>query len=223
MQGFFKATVHDASHLGKTPEEMDCPYLEAIKAGRLMEFLAELPVVQKVKTQNQVFNTLPAFLGRSVWGMPNLGSGFVANDDDGLAFMELSVLTTEPTYTEYSTVADTYAHSFDEDSVGAVFTLWKRFIEDHSEPHRIWIDQGGREGYYFRDRFLWLPSDGLMENIRGARTQYQENSDSTTDTIYKRSWLSRTRFKNSGGSPVTLEKLTTQSFLIEYILRFFSR
>lgn len=223
MQGFFRATVHDASHLGKTPEEMDRPFLEAIKSGTILKFLKSLPVVQQAKTKNQIFHTLPAYLGNQVFGMPDAWSGWNGDGSAGLGAMELTTIATEPTYTEFSNVYPTEKYNFDTSSVGETYTLWKRFIEDQSEPHRIYVDPGGREGYYFRDRFLWLPSDGLMSNIRGARTIYDEDADNAGTSYRRHSRFSRTRFKDSGGNPITLEKSTSQSFLVEYILKFFSR
>jgi len=221
MQGFFKATVHDASGLGSTPEEMDRPYLEAIEEGRLSEFLDTLPRVQHVEMPNQIFHTMPACLGNQVFGMPGLN--FDGGVNSAIGHIELNVLTTEPTYTEYSTIVRNEGYDLDSDSVNADHTLWKKLIEGSSEPHRIWVDPSGREGYYYRDRWLWLPSDGLMENIRGARSHWQEDGDGASSLFTDRSWMSRARFKNSGGFPITMEKDVNQSFLLEWILKFFSR
>jgi hypothetical protein len=223
MQGFFKAVVHDASHLGKTPEEKDRPFLEAMKAGKIMEFLDSLPVVQQADTPNQIFHTMPAYLGWAIFGMPDAWSGWNGGTNAGLAAMELCTVATEPTYTEWSNVYSVYRTDFDGESVNATYTLWKRFIEDQSEPHRIWIDAGDREGYYFRDRFLWLPSNGLMPNIRSARPLYDQDADATANGYNRLSRFARTRFKDSGGNPITLEKTADQSFLVEYILKLFSR
>lgn len=228
MQGIFTAVVHDASGFGKTPEEMDRPYIEAMERGRLQEFLDSLPVAQKVVQKNLVFQTMARALLEQCFGI----TGFGAYADGGASHIDLTTIATEPVYTEaVSLSGNVQSSNYDTDSVNASYLLWKYFFTMESEPYRIWSDPDGREGYYWRSRFLWLPSHGLMSNIRGARCHYNNDADNGTGSqtgnpsnqYGYRTILGRTRFKDSGGSPITMEKTASQSFLVEYLLKFYSR
>lgn len=227
LQGFYRAAVHEAGHLGSTPEERDAPYLEAIREGRIMDFLGSLPKSAEARTQNATIQMLPAWLMYLVFGAPVTNGEMSSQGTDcGHRGVGLSSESSEPTYTEYSTVSgytgfNTWL-SGQNMATGSSETLWRQALVDNVEPYRVWTDEGGREGYYFRFRVIWLPSDGLITDIRGALSCFGGSPDVEAPAA-RYTGCGRTRFKDSGGNPVTLAKTASQSFFLEHLVKLFTR
>jgi hypothetical protein len=227
LQGFYKAAVHDAEHLGSTPKAMDAPFLAAIKEGRIMDFLDGLPKVAEAETGNLTIQLFPAWLMYLVFNAPVTNTDMTsAGTDVGLRGVGLSSQSSEPTYTESTNVSGYQGNSTwcsNNDVIGG-YTKQKQLLLDNIEPHRVWSDEGGREGIYLRTRFLWLPSDGLMSDIRGAISQFGNDPDHSNNNFTARfGRVGRTRFKDSGGNPVTLAKTANQSFFLEHLVKLFTR
>lgn len=218
MQGHFNAMVIDS--LGKG----DAPFLEAIKNRDIDGLLERYPIVGKASTPNQVSQTVVEALMDWVFGAPvTYGHGSLGTG--GLRCVTLTNRTAEATYTTWtagSSVSDPSWASTDGWCHAA--TQFKRFDEEKSEPTRIWLDPD-REAYYFRDRFLWLPSDGTFSNIRSIQCYGCDDADRGYEPYYGVAMFraSSTRLKDSGGNPITLQKTSAQAFLVEYIIKFFSR
>jgi hypothetical protein len=221
MKGIFHAMVID--DLGKG----DAPFLEALKNQDIDGLLDRHPVVAEAKSENQVYQTVVQWFMSQLFGLPEIGvmDGAV---DGGLRYVTLSQKATEPAYDDYSGTFFWRDDAIAGDSAEGPWALSsylyaKRFINDVSESTRVWTDPD-REGYYYRDRFLWLPSHGVFTDIRsiyalGSREPNWTPSTSSNDHFY----ASRTRLKDSGGNPITLQKSASQGFLVEYVIKLFSR
>lgn len=219
MQGHFNAMVIDDLGLG------DAPFLEAIKNQDIDGLLKRHPVVARAATPNQVFQPLVQSLLYWIFGLPSTYSNFGSIGTAGMSRVCLTQQSTEPSFEDYTggyNWSDPTTAANDEWSHAA--NQFRRFDEDKSEPTRVWIDPE-REGYYFRDRFLWLPSDGAFTNIRSIACYGGEDADHGYESYYSvYQWkCSRTRLKDSGGSPITLQKTASQGFLVEYTVKLFSR
>lgn len=219
MQGHFNAMVIGDLGLG------DAPFLEAIKNQNLDDLLKRHPIVAEAHTDNQVFQPLVQYLMYEIFGMPATYANFGTIGTAGMRCVTLSKLSSEPNYTDYSGgyyASDGTAASADQWS--HAYNQFKRFDEEKSEPTRVWIDTD-REAYYFRDRFLWLPSDGSFADIRSICCYGDQTATRTAEPYYGQYQYrcSRTRLKDSGGSPITLQKTTDQAFLVEYIIKHLSR
>ena len=218
MQGHFNAMVIDDLGLG------DAPFLEAIKKGDLDGLLKRHPIVARASTPNQVFQPLAEAVLYHVFGLPATYA-FGSIPGTGMRCVALSKLSSEPAFLDHtggSSLSDDTNANNDQWSHGP--TLYKQFDEHKSEPTRIWVGTD-REAYYFRDRFLWLPSEGAFTDIRSINCYGDEDADRGYSSYYgKNTWkVSRTRLKDSGGSPITLQKTVSQGFLVEYIVKLFSR
>lgn len=214
MQGFVEARVFDAKGLG------DEPFLAACREKRLEAFLQTLPLVQHAKPQsNLLFDMWAATtFARAFPGVPGLPSYWYHGSLTGqgaFATVLLRTTATEPSYTESSGTGASPVSP----GVDTVDTTYggKRFIEDDAEAHRIYKDPDGREVLWFVSRFLWLPSQGNLVDIKSFSARWSENADSTASE--QRGFVSRIRFKDSGGVPITLQKSLAQSLLIEYRYR----
>jgi hypothetical protein len=204
---------------------MDARLLQAKKEGEIDRLLAKLPVVQEARSQNQVLHTMVEFLAYRYFGFSSTDGDWANGSPTtwGFSGLYLTSTSSEPSYDEYTGAVRTYVSSLTAFSVSYTIA-WKRFVEDAVEPYKLWTDANGvREGLYYRDRFLWLPSQGVINNIRGVRCILRENADGSTGEYLSHSYAARVRFKDSGGSPVTLAKTGDQAFLVEYLLKLFSR
>lgn len=215
MQGHFEATVIDDLGLG------DAPFLEAIKNQDIDGLLKRHPIVAKASTPNQVFQPIVQQILSAIFGIPTVGT-----TGNGASIVVLSELSTEPAYTDFSGTSYTdmdWLSGTGADDWSHPSSHHRRFWTDRSEPTLIWTDPD-REGYYYRDRFLWLPSHGVYTNIRSIMAYGNDNANQNNTVNNYQYWrMSRTRLKDSGGNPITLQKSASQGFLVEYIIRLFSR
>jgi hypothetical protein len=219
IEGLVEARVFDAEGLG------DKPFVMAMEEGRLPALLASLPVAQEApKRHNLVFDRFPMQLLFGMFtGMPNTPNYWYQHVSSNigsaiLASICLLDLTTTPSYTEWTTTTSV-APSGVPNSVNTTYG-GKRFLEDHSEPHRIFKDPDGRNAIHLVERFLWLPSQGDLADINSVGAYWCTNGDIATGD--QRGGVTRHRLKDSGGSPTTLQKNTNQSLLVEYEFIFVS-
>lgn len=219
INGRCRVTALDAGGLG------DAPFLRAASQGRLREFLDSLPVAQRsAKVENLVLDNFAGMMFFQTWedyGMPSPES----NWNDGsltvqglLSIVLLSNESTEPGYQEYSGAAYTTAHAL-PGSVNATYGA-KRFVEDDVDAFELRINPNGRESILFTSRFLWLPSEGTLVDIRSVACWWSADADSLT--TQRRVKMCRVRLKDGGGNPITLGKTANQALLVEYEHEFIS-
>ena len=215
MQGHFDAMVIDDLGMG------DAPFLAAIDNQDIDGLLDRHPIAARASTPNQVFQPLVQQILAVIFGMPAVGT-----NGNGAAAVALSQLSTEPAYTDHTSTVYTdydWFSSAGGDDWSHVASQFRRFWADRSEPTLIWTDPN-REGYYYRDRFLWLPSNGVFTNIRSIVAYGSDNANNNNTANNYQYWrMSRTRLKDSGGNPITLQKSGSQGFLVEYTIKLFSR
>jgi hypothetical protein len=222
MQGFYTATVLDSKGQG------DAPFLEAMKRGNLDPLLTPDRIVKQVKSQNMILQNMMQWLFYECFGAPEVlqfSAGTAGNR--GLWGVALTTASSEPVYTEKSGTEYTQTLSIDHDWC-FTYPYRKVIIYDRAEPLRIWADPDGRDGYYFRHRYLWLPSEGSYSNIRSVEVWYCDDADSQystkgTNATHYYANVARTRIKDSGGTPQSLIKTGDQAFMIEILFKMFSR
>jgi hypothetical protein len=209
MQGFFDAQVKDAQGL---PDAL----FKRLKGKELDRLLAMLPTVQHApETKNLITDNLPAWIFRHTmsggavsWPYTDGGVG-----GGGLCKILLASTDSEPTY------QDAWASGYQninegENSVGS--GAGKRFIEDHTESELITITPA-KEELYIRERFLFTPSQAVSNNIRTISYWYGDNADATGDQDI--GIFGSVRLKDSGGSPIVLNKTAAQVLLVQVIYK----
>jgi hypothetical protein len=88
----------------------------------------------------------------------------------------------------------------------------KRFVA-HDMEVLVDVEPNGREGIFMRERWLYLPSQVVSNEIRCVGVFWCEN---ITDGNDERGRIGRVRMKDAGGNPVTLNKSSSQTLLIQY-------
>jgi hypothetical protein len=221
FEGRCTVKVFDAKGLG------DEPFLQALRDKRVLQLLKSLDVIQRSKTCNLIMDMFVGSLYYRTWsgcGAPNHGGNYWVNGtlagQATLATVILLNLSTEPTLTEPSNTT-TYGtpHTWHGSNVSTSYA-GKRFIEDDSEAHQIYVNPDGRESIVFLSRFLWLPSQGNLVNIRSVACGHAEDGDSTGSS--QRGLTARVRLKDDGGNPITMGKTSDQALLVEYEHEFVS-
>lgn len=211
MQGHFDIWRKEARGLG------DEDFLCAIKDGSIDELLASLDTSYALRQKNQVHDAFSLMVYRRVFGrFPN---GFSPHTDSNPAnklypFIVVALQTeiSEPVFYHH------WGANWDNPDesqwiIGAGIGAYKRFVIDNIDTTRVVLDPDGAEALHLTERWLWLPSQGVSNNIRsvgifGART-------STTGGDY-RSATARIRLKDASGFPITLNKTSSQVLLVQY-------
>jgi hypothetical protein len=190
-----------------------------------------LPIKQKAEGHNLVIHNWMPSISFDVFGAAAIDGDFTINSTDAtrgpLAFMALTTNSTEVAYTEYigAQRCDSAAQgvaTIVSDRVDANYAF-KRFIEDRSEASSIIETEPGREAIRIIERFLWLPSQGNLSNIRSFEVWWSSDEDYPSGAY---TWASgyptlgiaevcRTRLKD-GGVPVTLTKSSDEALLFQY-------
>jgi hypothetical protein len=150
--------------------------------------------------------------GPSIYGFTN-GSGVWS----GFAGIYLATLSTEPSY-----IGDVYTQ--DVNSSGMIYTptgivsntAVKKFIDECVVTPDFKSDAGGREAIYAKFKWLYLPGECTSDQIRslivvGTPSYVEWDYNGRTKTRF-----AHVRIKDSGGNPVTLNKIATKSLLVEY-------
>lgn len=209
MQGFFDVQVKDARGL---PDEL----FKGLGGEELDRLLAKLPMVQHApQNKNMIAHWMPAWNFRHVMSGPAIGGRW--NDggvgDGGLHKILLASTDSEPTYQDgwQSGYVDI---NEGENNVGS--GSGKRFYDDHTESELITITPG-KEELYMRERFLYTPSQAVSSNIRTISYWYGDNVDSTGDQDV--GIFGSVRLKDSGGSPIVINKTAAQVLLVQVIFK----
>ena len=208
MQGFFDVQVKNAP--GLTDD-----LFRKLGKEELRHLLLKLPTVQHAPWHKNLVNDhLPSWIFQHIMGGAGVGYPYDNNgvNSGGLANITLLNLDSEPTYSE-----DVSAYwTINNPAYNVGGTCGKRFIEDDVEPELISLT-AGKEELYFRSRFLFTPSEAVSNDIRSVAYYYADNADTTGSS--DRGHFGRVRLKDSGGTPIILNKTAAQVLLIQLILK----
>jgi hypothetical protein len=202
----------------------DKDFEEARRQGRLGELLDGLETAQECHTDNLVFDLIVPYLGYFVFSAPSVGDLWRDNATVPAVFANICLLTTdsEPNYQSewYRSGGYEYQTPSGAGESANGSTGGKLFEEEASEAADIRSDLGGREAIWYRERFLYLPSQGSSTNIRSIGVYWC--AIATTTGVYFRQRAARVRLKDSGGNPIIVSKGTDQVLLVEYKATFVS-
>lgn len=196
---------------------------QAIQDGYIMDALDDLPTVRNLPNQNNwIFDNYAGIMMKLCLS----GPVHAATDWDDLAdsanhamlaFISLENTSTLPSYqedhTEYFGGSQTIHSTTAVPDIVNTGSGSKRFIEDQITSPTIWTDSA-RETISFRNRFLWLPSQGNSNAIRSIGIHASDDADNTT--ILYAAKVGRVRLRDSAGLVTTLNKTSSNSLLVEY-------
>lgn len=221
MQGHFDVGLFDAhgmsdaDFLALNAELKSSAFLDRIKSKHKR--------VQHVEGNNLVSDGMAQYLFIQCFpNVPAVDAYF--NDSTGsgrcaLDFVNLSTKDGDPSYLE----RDTHGYySVDMQNVSYsanTSTGSKWFNADTIITAATFADPDGREGFYLRNQWLWLPSQGTSNAIRSITIWFNTGGDGSNYISGKNS-ICRIRLKDAGGVGVTINKTTSQVLLVEYIFKF---
>ena len=212
MNGYFDCSVMDARGL------QDEDFAQARRDGEIMSLLGELPVEQRAFGRNRIFDNMAGYLLHELFSLPNCASPYYNNDGSGNAALSfLCLMTTDSDTTDYqenSTQSQISMHAVSgtaNASSGA-----KRFEEDQITGWTTWSDAGKRQAVYFRNRFLYSPTQGASNNIRSIGLFFNSDGDSTGTYSIDFGRLGRIRLKDAAGVPIIMNKTSSQVLVVEY-------
>jgi hypothetical protein len=205
MIGHFKLELKASRDL------RDEDFRAAARAGELDALLRGLPTERKAEGENLIFNWFAVY--QFVNLMSGAGYAQIALNSSAAAFAHLNLCTldAEPTYTEWT---EQYygGPSTQPNTAGAGA---KRFIEDHIEAHQIQCAPDGREEITLRERWLFLPSEGVSSDIRSLAVYFRLDGDYLYESYTYR--FARIRLKNQAGLPIIINKTNRHVLLVEYV------
>ena len=215
MEGHF--TVSKMPARGLTDHDFE----QAIKEGKLDHLLVDLPVTAKVQGSNRIFDSLSGHFFDKLF---SLGNGpypyYNGNGASGLSSILLSTNDAETSsYTEdvgyINTTTARYHYIFPNAATGTV--PHKLFEEHQIEAWQIWADVSGREAIHFRNKFLYLPTEGVSNNIRSIAIWWMSDADNNGD-LYSvaRARTGRIRLKDEAGNKIILTKSNKEILMVEY-------
>ena len=180
--------------------------------GTIDSWLAGQEPVQKAVGGNLVFDHFAAIMFQKLFGGASTGIPFSQDSTAAfLATINFEDVDAEPTYTE--TAGGSFISPSSMNNLVAT-TAWKRFIDDDVEAHLITSDPDGREAINIRSRWLFLPLDFNDNDIRSLAAWWCADGDGTAAQYRHR--VARIRLKDSGGSPIIINKTANQSLFVEY-------
>lgn len=196
----------------------DEDFWEAKRDGTIMRLLEKLPVEQRCpNVKNRIMDNMAGFLLQRIFTIGNCGWPYYIGDygpEAALACINLTTHDSEPTYTETWGEHDGSV-TINNDS-GAATNGAKRFEEDEVTPWEIWAATDGRDAIFFRNRMLYLPSEGVSSDIRSIGIYFCSDGDSIGGYYRALGRIGRVRLKDSGGNPIILNKTASQVLLVEY-------
>jgi hypothetical protein len=215
MRGFFNVEKMPARGL------RDEDFQQAIDAGCINQLLTGFPVTQKCGGSNRIFDNAAGYMLDKLFSLGNCGWPYYISDGGGPSiFNSICLATTDgdtTSYTEDWTTTNndtTYMHKVSgsaNTSSGA-----KRFEEDQIENWTSWTDTDGREAIHFRNKWLYLPTQGTSTDIRSIVITFCTDGDSTGG--YSLDWArtGRVRLKDENGNKIILVKNSNEILLVEY-------
>lgn len=222
ITGHFDLALKDAKGFG------DEAFIEATRQGRLSRMLDDLPTELEAHTDNLVMDGIVLYLGFNLFQVGDRPNGVRVDliSGGGAAwFTSVCLMTTdsEPDYQSewYRNGGyDLFGMSNVPESANSS-TGGKRFKDDASETTDVRSDPGGRESVTYRDRWLYLPTQGTSSNIRSIAVRVSNNAQGFGNDFYI-GRAARVRIKDGGGNPIIINKTTSQVLLVEYRLAFVS-
>jgi len=131
----------------------------------------------------------------------------------------LASIDVEPAVTDQNPSNDDYwvttPQKVNNWGYGAVYISHKWFEESQAEVDEIKSSPLGREDIYYRERWLWAPSDFTSSNIRSfAILTGHPNAVDSSGAYYGKG--GHIRLKDANGLPVIYSKTANQILLAEY-------
>lgn len=212
FQGRLKTTLLGAGGL------KDEDFNHAIREGKVDGVLSDLDPHLELEQPNMIHdNFVPYMYYRAGWSSagapPNYYNGWTGGGASWFAFVVLLNYTSEPTYTE-AAGNEGYYDNFHLMAGRVTDDAGKRFVIDQIEAWQVWCEASGREQIFFRNRWLYLPSQAVSASINCLGIYFWEDLYTTYSRRKQRS--GRIRFKDSGGNPITINKNSNQVLLLEY-------
>jgi hypothetical protein len=208
MQGLYELQIKNAGGF------KDEDFLKAIDEGRLDDLLADLPLDRSLKGHNQLNDWIFPTFAHNV-----IGHGFANGPwptyDACVPFNSICLTSrdTEPGPEESYGWYGGYQSALD--AVGGS-VAGRGFTAHIAEPTYIVVDPNGRESVHMRTRWIYLPSYGNSNNIRGITINGSQFTNQGTGNE-DRYQVGRIRFKDPDtGVPVVLVKNINQVLIIEY-------
>lgn len=221
MEGHFDVKLFDAHGMS----DADFLALQAnLKPEAFLRKVNERPKVQHAFGENLVLEWVADYTffwiltGPAIEDPPG---GDASSNHQGLSFIDLSTIDTEPSYTEYN-AHGWYGVDFNN-VIGAAApgTTGSKRMNDVIVTSVVFTDTDGREGIWYRSTWLWLPSQGISSNIRSLHLWSTATHDNVTNYPSK-CGMTRIRLKDAGGTPVIINKTTSQVLLVEYTFKMVS-
>lgn len=208
--GHFDLTLKSAVGLD------DTVFIEAQKNGSLQQLLDGLHTDAEYHTDNLVTDAIVPYTGFLLFGATGVGE--IVNFNTSSAFFgSVCLLTTdsEPTYMDWDHVNNEFVSPSNVSGSANTSSGGKVFEEEASEAADIRSDPGGREAVWYRERWLYLPSQAASTNIRSIAVA-AVRSATNTGSDYRINRMARVRIKDAGGNPIIVAKTTSQVLLLEY-------
>jgi hypothetical protein len=192
----------------------------AIREGRINELLESLPKDLELSTKNAISHYVVPYLFQMLMSGPaGPGVPFTIDNSGGFQVMTLLDLATEPSFTETFTQYLNWYTASVASSTNATGGTAKRPMVDQVESYLLAKDTQGREAIFCRNRWLFLPSEGVSSSIRSIGIYGNDkNNDNVINDYVNVGRCARVRFKDSGGNPVTINKLNTQAMVVDYTI-----
>lgn len=202
-------------------------FQDAIDGGYIMEALGDFPVLRHLpEQQNMIFDNYADAMMRLCLSGPAVAHGWWdetwADTTNNAALSRICLVSTSslPSYTEdqSSNSYQSYLHNDHTPDTVNTSSGGKRFIEDDITAPTIWSDTA-REAIHFRNRFLWLPSQGNSNNIKSISIHAQRDADLSLTTSGSTKYgakIGRVRLRDANGVLTTLNKTSSNSLLVEY-------
>jgi hypothetical protein len=215
MQGYFDVKTLGARGL------KDEDFERAIKEGAIHSLLADLKLHQHARGRNMINDN---FAGHVLQRLFQTGpcASYYNEENEGapsasLAFIALETTDSDPTYTEsWGYVGGSMSIYNVQDGAAESSYGSKRFEQDEIDPYELWVHTDGREAISFRNRVLWLPTQGVSNNIRSIGIYFNENGDSTGSYYAAIAKTGRIRLKDTNGKKVILTKNDREVLIVEY-------
>lgn len=198
----------------------DEDFLKARKAGQLDALLASLPLERELKGNNQLNDwIMPTFAHNVIGhGFPN---GPWPTYDACVPFNSICLTSKDEEPDPEETYGWYGGYHQAQNAVGGD-VAGRGFTAHRAEDTYIIVDPDDRESVRMRTRWIYLPSYGNSNNIRGITingSQYSNQGTGGED----RYQVGRIRFKDpTTGVPVILVKNLNQVLIIEYTAIFVS-
>lgn len=214
----------------------DADFTRAIKEGRIKELLKKLPVVQRCSGSNRIFDNMAGYILHRKLSLPACAGPFYRTENNPPAALTWILLANTDgdttSYTEDSDNWDGWGYNRNMNTgVNSVNTssAAKRFEEDQIYGWTIGkdLDSNGRESIYFRNAFLYLPTEGYTSggyDIRSIGIYYASDGDSAPALDYYTSTalIGRVRLKDSAGNKIAVTKNTSEVLFVEYTFQLVS-